>query len=126
MAEKTPFQPNGMKPPPAVKLPGWNDTISSTTTVIAGMAIFHQTAALLVSDSHFTPMTLITEKMSINPAATRYPTGVTTTASLTVEVRLGTYLCAYWRAASTSMGAVVTAPRNANQPLAKPTRLPKA
>jgi len=31
---------------------------------------------------------------------------------------------AYWIAASTSIGAVVTAPRKANQPLAKPTMLP--
>src|SRR5215468_4461811 len=61
MALKIPFHPNGMKPPPAVKLLGWNDAISSATTVTAGMVIFHQTATLFVSESHLTPMTLMNE-----------------------------------------------------------------
>src|SRR5207244_646328 len=75
MAAKMPFQPKGLKPPPAVKLPGWKATTSSTTTVMAGMAIFHHTATLLVSESHFTPITLMKEKRSISAAATTEPGG---------------------------------------------------
>src|SRR5215472_11259418 len=126
MALKMPFHPKGLKPPPAVKLPGWNDAMNSATIVMAGMAIFHHTATLLVSDSHFTPMTLMNEKRSIRRAATTYPLGVTMIWLLTVWVRFGRTLCAYWSAASTSIGAVVTAPRNANQPLANPIKLPNA
>ena len=67
----TPFQPNGMNPPPAEKLEVWNADSTIATTVRTGIAIFHQTATLFVSDSHLTPITLITENRSISPAATR-------------------------------------------------------
>src|SRR4030081_965266 len=77
MAVKTPFQPKGMNPPPAVKLPGWNATISRTMTARTGTAIFHQTVILLVSDSHLTPITLMIEKISIITTATAKPGPVT-------------------------------------------------
>jgi hypothetical protein len=59
-----------MKPPPAEKLCGWKALITSTITVRTGIAIFHQTAALLVSDSQRTPMMLIVAKIAISTAAT--------------------------------------------------------
>ncbi len=40
-------------------------------TVSTGIAIFHQTATLLVSDSHLTPITLMTLNTSIRTAAPR-------------------------------------------------------
>ncbi len=67
----TPFHPNGMKPPPAVKLDLWKAVAPIAMTVSTGIAIFHQTATLLVSDSHLTPITLITLNSSIRTAATR-------------------------------------------------------
>jgi hypothetical protein len=67
----TPFQPNGMNPPPAEKLDVWKADTAIATTVSTGIAIFHQTATLFVSESHLTPITLIAENSSIRPAATR-------------------------------------------------------
>ena len=61
-----------MNPPPSlVKLCGWNAVRTSAKIVMTGIAIFHHTAILLVSDSHLTPITLMIEKSSISPAATR-------------------------------------------------------
>ncbi len=74
----TPFQPNGMKPPPALKLPPWKEVETSTTIVNTGTAIFHHVATLLVSESQRTPMMLMTEKISISTPATTYPWAVTT------------------------------------------------
>ena len=68
-ARKTPFQPNGMNPPPAEKLPVWKAVTTSATIATTGMRIFHQTMPLFDSASHLTPMTLMIEN-SIMPVAT--------------------------------------------------------
>ncbi len=75
---KTPFSPYGMKPPPAVKLCGWNAVEMRTMTVRTGIAIFHHTIALFVSASQRTPITLMKLNSSIRAIATAYPCAVST------------------------------------------------
>ena len=75
-AAKTPWNPNGANPPPAWKLEAWNDVAISATIVSTGMKTFQITAAALVSDSHFTPMALITTNTSRNPTPAAMPRGV--------------------------------------------------
>lgn len=72
-AAKTPWNPYGANPPPAVKLEAWNLVVISATTVSSGMKTFQITATALVSDSHFTPIALITTNTSRNPAPAKMP-----------------------------------------------------
>ena len=68
-----PCRPDGAKPPPAVKLPGWKITISSTMTVSAGTAIFHRTMPVLLSESQFAPRALMKVNSRIARTATTRP-----------------------------------------------------
>ena len=72
-AAKIPWNPKGANPPPAVKLEAWNDVVISATTASTGMRIFQITTTALVSDSHFTPIALITQNTSMNPAPAKMP-----------------------------------------------------
>lgn len=66
-----PWAPCGANPPPAVKLPGWKRSDSSTTTVSTGTAVFQITVAELLSDNSFTPARLISVKIAISSVAQR-------------------------------------------------------
>lgn len=68
-----PVEPVRANPPPAVKLEAWNLVVISATTVSIGMKTFQITATALVSDSHFTPIALITTNTSRNPAPAKMP-----------------------------------------------------
>jgi hypothetical protein len=70
IARNTPFHPKGMNPPPALKFPRCDELAINAMTVTAGIRSFHQTATLLVSTSHRTPMTLIVQKSSSRVTAT--------------------------------------------------------
>ena len=69
-ARKTPFHPNGMKPPAAVKFSLCAEVRRSATTVTTGTKIFQHTRSLFVSASQRTPRTLIVQKRSSSAAAT--------------------------------------------------------
>ncbi len=68
-AAKTPWKPNGAKPPLAVKLPPWKSSSSSVTMVSTGTKIFHNTMPVLLSDIHLAPPRL----MKQNSAMARMP-----------------------------------------------------
>ena len=72
-AAKTPCQPWGMKPPPAVKLPGWKLSEAMTPMARKGTAVFQITRKMLLSDMNSAPIRLIAVKSSIRITATTRP-----------------------------------------------------
>ena len=62
--------PAGAKPSPAEKFEALNAVTTRTTIVRTGIAIFHQTTAVLLSDRRRTPHRLISVKIAISTAAT--------------------------------------------------------
>ena len=68
-ARKTPFHPKGMNPPLALKFSPCAEVAMSATTVTTGTRSFQQTATMLVSASHRTPITLIVQNSSSSAAA---------------------------------------------------------
>ncbi len=75
-AARMPCAPYGAKPPPAVKLPLWNEVNSSAKMVVVGMSSFQIIAMLLVSASHFTPRMLMSVKNSHEEQAPSTPVPV--------------------------------------------------
>ena len=71
-----PWAPYGAKPPPAVKLPLWNEVNSRAKIVVVGISSFQIIAMLLVSASHFTPRVLTIVKNAMNSRPQRTPARV--------------------------------------------------
>src|SRR5262249_25118755 len=121
-----PLAPNGAKPPPLFeeKLLPLKVTISSTMIVSVGTASFQIIVMLFDSASHRTPMMLIHVKIAMQTPATAIPDPVsvplewTKPGSSDVDSR-------YVSAASTSIGAIVTAWIHAIHPPVKPPSAPK-
>ena len=72
-AANTPWTPNGMNPPPAVKLLGWNDSELTTTMASSGTAVFQITTIALLSDMNFAPARLIAVNRTMPSVATMSP-----------------------------------------------------
>ena len=62
-----------MKPPPAVKFPGWKDSDETTTMASSGTAVFHSTTITLLSDMNLAPARLIAVNTIIARTATIRP-----------------------------------------------------
>ena len=60
-----------MKPPPAVKLPGWKLNDAITPMARNGTAVFQITRITLLSDMNSAPARLIAVKSTIRMTATR-------------------------------------------------------
>jgi len=88
-AEKTPCQPNGMKPPPAVKFPPLKRVPISATIASTGIAIFHAVIGVFDFASQRTPSAFTTVKSAISTTATPYPCVVSTVSPPDVFVSHG-------------------------------------
>ncbi len=92
-AARMPCAPVGANPPPAVKLPLWKLVNSSAKIVIVGIRSFQIIVMLLVSASHFTPMTFTTVKKAMNSKPHKMPAVVSVPLRwYNVEIRRRTYL----------------------------------
>lgn len=80
-AAKTPCVPWGAKPPPAVKLEAWKDSVIRTMTVSSGTAVLNTAVTELIPDISRTPRTLMTVKSIMKtvpitrPGVVRVPLG---------------------------------------------------
>ena len=83
-----PWAPYGAKPPPAVKLPPWNEVNSSAKIVVVGISSFQIIAMVFVSASHFTPRVLTSVKNAMNSRPQRTPARVSVPVS-GVDVKAG-------------------------------------
>ena len=108
-AARTPWAPYGAKPPPAVKLPLWNDVNSRAKMVVVGMSSFQIIAMLLVSASHFTPRVLMIVKNAMNSRPQRTPARVSVPVAVYTWKPVGNLASRWLSDASTSIGAMVTA-----------------
>ena len=73
IAEKTPWKPNGMKPPAAWKFEPWKRVTISATIAITGIVIFHAVIGVFERASQRTPRMLTAVKSAISATATKYP-----------------------------------------------------
>src|ERR1700754_2254135 len=122
-AANTPWAPKGANPPPAVKLPEWNDTVNNTMTVSTGTAIFHSIVTRLDSASHRTPRMFTTVNSAISTTAITRPRPVSAPEVLTSP---GQRWSRYDSAASTSIGESVAACSQPTHPAVNPANAPNA
>jgi hypothetical protein len=127
MASSTDLKPNGMKPPPAVKLPPWKLLIDSTRMASSGAPTFHQVATVLTRASIRMPRKLMETKIAISTTAITIPGPVRTLVPPLTCIQLSAQCqcCAYWIMASTSTGATEAACSQENQPNEAPAAPPK-
>ena len=81
MAARMPWNPSGLKPSAAVKLPVLKLEKDSTRITSSGTAIFHQVAMLFVRASSRIPRKLIDVSRAISSTATMSPLVVSTLVS---------------------------------------------
>ena len=67
--------PYGANPPPAVKLPGWNDRDATTMIASNGTAVFQITTIALLSDMNLAPARLTPVNRIISMRARRSARG---------------------------------------------------
>ena len=119
-----------MKPPPGGEVRGVEARVAiSATTVTSGIASFHTTVDLVrLARASGRPCTLMTREhqhqhrrddVALRGQHRPSPPEIVVSPADVVRAK-------YCSAASTSIGAVVTAPRKANQPPAKPTEAAEA
>ena len=109
MAMNTPLMPNGMNPPPAVKLPLWKTLVMMKTMVRSGTKIFHHVAIVLVRAIHLMPSRFSAVNTNMKPIATIRPLVVSRPAEVTSPCQ--TLALRYPSVASTSIGATAIACR---------------
>src|SRR6478609_4463653 len=72
-AASTPWIPCGMKPPPAVRWPGWNDREQTTMMASTGMAVFQITTMAFDSDMNLAPARFMQVNRIMAANATIWP-----------------------------------------------------
>ena len=78
MAARMPWNPSGLKPSAAVKLPVFKLPMESTRITSNGTAIFHHVAALFTAASFLIPRKLMDVSSAISSTATIRPFVVST------------------------------------------------
>ena len=109
MAMNTPLMPNGMNPPPAVKLAVLKTLVMMRTMVRSGTKIFHHVATVLVRAIHLMPSRFSAVNTNMKPIATTRPLPVSRPAGVTSPCQ--TLASRYPSVASTSIGATAIACR---------------
>ena len=90
-AAKTPCMPNGMNPPPAVKLPGLKDREATTMIARIGTAVFQSTTMTLLSDMNLAPARFTAVNRTISSVATTRPRPLSSPALTPVACSIGKF-----------------------------------
>ena len=91
-----PCMPYGAKPPPAVKLPGWNDRDATTMIASNGTAVFQSTTIALLSDMNLAPARLIAVNSTIRTTATTSPRALSSPALGPVACSIAKFSFTAW------------------------------